>query len=358
MLKCNVAYVPGKHHKTSEDAYCVLHEPKQGLFISATADGVSSAKFGGEGAEIAVESVVNFIFENYPLDRSEILVKSLIRVAYNRALLKIKEQADSSKEELSEYDTTLMVVVFDYTTNHWYYGHVGDGSVIVQQPNGKYIELTPCQRVDQCVLPLRAGPTCWHINRINQEIVSILCCTDGVADIIRQPAIEDTDGLYVPLLMLLSDSHTIGHLKHKGITLTDLVENPKAISRNLVYTAMYRALRKYGLNKSVAQNVVGSIKKSGGLFELLDSITDDKTVLTCSTNVIPSARPPKYYMPPDWHQLSQKRRKLLYATLDTECDQTEIEDAIVTNKPQDAIQKPLLKKIKLVLDKLLRKRNV
>ncbi len=356
MLKCNVAYVPGKHHKTSEDAYCVLHE--EDLFVAAIADGVGSAKCGGEGSSLAVETVATFIVENYPLvDRNELVVKSLIRTAYQKALSNIKRQADQAKEDLAEYDTTLMVIVYDYVTSTFYYGHCGDGGIIAQQTNGKYVNLTPCQRVDQCVLTLRSGAKYWHIDRIDQEIVSIICATDGIMDKIRQPAIEDTDGLYVPLLMLLSDSNTIRYLKHKGVTLSDLVDNPKAISRNLVYTAMFRSLRKYGLNKSVAQNVMGSIKKSAGLFLLLDSITDDKTALICSTNVIPSARPPKYYMPPDWQQLFKKRRKLLYATLDAETDQTEIGDAVVTDKSQDAIRESLLKRIKLAFDKLLRKRN-
>ena len=318
MIKGSIAYARGRAHvrceKKNQDAYCILPFPDQKIWVAAVADGVGSAKHAERGSDIATETAVNFIYENLPLDHQDpISTKSMLRTAFNRALKEIKKEAYQNGHDLSDYDTTLMAVLWD--GRQGYIAHTGDGGIIALKKDGSYVELSQCQRsAEGYVIPLRAGYQYWQITELEsaEEYASILLATDGIMDQFRSRA----RGIYVPLIMLFGDPNVIEYLRKRGVSHSSLVTDPRASSR-AAYNAIYHALRKaYGFKKAVCLNIVNSVKAGDLPIKLLEAIQDDITcVCLYNTEARPSARDARYYREPDWKSLYAKRQKLLYPEL-------------------------------------------
>lgn len=356
MIGLTAAYARGKSHiragKNNQDAYCIM-PLNDNMWICAVADGVGSCKHAEDASSIAVETICHFIYENFPIDHSPISVKSMLRTAFNKALKEIYKEAEKNQDSImTEHQTTLMVVIYD--GQRGYFAHVGDGGIFGLTKDGTFTPLTTRQQTpDGYVVPLSAGYQFWEISEFTEDYASIIMATDGVADKLRNPSIDS--GIYVPL-MLLFDPHVIRYLEHANVTYSRLFADPKSTSRQIIYNAIYRALRKdYSLKKATVMNIVSSIKK-GALFRTLESIQDDITAVCCyNTEIHPKAREPKYYLEPDWASIFSKQRKLLYPDIDSDTgNKLSVEDVSVTNTPKNRINKPI-RKIKLAFGKLLKK---
>lgn len=322
MIKGYAGSATGQSHlvqgKANEDAFCVLPLPDR--WIAAVADGVGSCSHAEQASSIAVETSVTFVHENRPIDNAPISIKSLIRTAYNRALLEIKKEADKAGEPLSEYDTTLSLVVYD--GERGYFAHVGDGGIIGLRRDGTYVELSKCQRTqDGCVIPLRAGYAYWQIEEIREPLSAVFLATDGIMDKIRHPELEQ--GLYVPLLLLLADPRIIEHLRAKGVHYNEFLKDPmnSLPLPKMFYQALFHAMRRYGFKHATATNIVNSIKQNGLPHKMLDAITDDKTcVCLYNPEAYPTAREVRYYLEPDWSAVAARQQALLYPGLKVEKD--------------------------------------
>ncbi len=313
MIRGVAAYSKGKSHlkngKENQDAYCVL--PLQNMWIAAVADGVGSCQYAEKASKIAVETVANFVCDNMPIDNAPISVKSMLRTGFNRALKEIQKEAEKNNRKICEYETTLMVVIFD--GRRGYFASVGDGGIIGLKMDGTYIELTTRQQTeDGFVIPLSAGYGYWQISEIEEDLAAICLVTDGIRDKIVNAFLEQ--GLYVPLLMLFSNPYVIQFLRRKDFNYSQFVDNPSSVPRSMIYNALYYGLRREGLKKATALNIVSTIKR-GMLFDLLDNITDDKTIVCLYHDQLRAdSQGAKYYMEPNWKRIFEKRQKLLYPT--------------------------------------------
>lgn len=312
MIKGSVAYARGRSHvksgKVNQDSYCIL--PLEDKWIVAVGDGVGSTKHADKASSIATETVIRFINDNWPVDGSPISIKSMLRTAFNRALVEIRKEAERNGAPLSEYETTLMAAVYD--GKRGYYAHVGDGAIIGRRRDGTYRVLTTRQQTEDShlVVPLSAGYEFWEISELDEDFVSLLIATDGVADRMVNSSLDE--GVYVPLMMLF-DPYVIQYLSRKQVNCSKLFDDPTSVPRSTVYNAIYYALRKgYGFKKTEALEIVSSVKR-GMLFKTLAGICDDKTaVCIYNSDSPPRARDKGFYTEPDWRRMYSEKQRLLY----------------------------------------------
>ena len=325
MIKEYACSVIGKSHLRSlplracQDAYRVLTLPN-GYKVAAAADGVGSCKHADRGAQIAVKTVTDFIRDNYPLDGQSIPIKSMIRTAYSRALIEIQKEAERNHNPLSDYDTTLMVAIFGGETLYW--GHVGDGGIVVLKSDGSYVELSERQNVDGMVFPLRAGYKFWQINELNEPIASVFLATDGMMDKLRNTGLDQ--GFYVPLLMMLADPNVIHYLKKKWVDISEIVTHGHTKYNKTLLNAFYYALHKrYHFDKAVAAKLTYDIMVNQTPFDLLAEIQDDKTFVCVYDTTAPlAAQKILYYAEPNWKLVYENLQKKLYPGLYEEAPQT------------------------------------
>lgn len=332
MIREHAVSIRGKSHIQSgtvcQDAYRILTLPN-GLKVAAVADGVGSAKRAERGSQIAVKTVTDFIADNYPIDNSPISIKSMLRTAYNRALIEIQKDATRNHNSMSDYDTTLMVTIFD--GKRGYYAHVGDGAIIGLKTDGAYTEISQYQNVDGRVIPLRAGYEFWRIDEIKEPLVSILIATDGMADQFKNANLDQ--GFYIPLLMLFADPYCIQYQRRKGVNIAKVVTQGQSGYNKTLINALYHTLyRNYHLNRITCNKIVGDVMRNSTPFELLRKIQDDKTfVCLYNTAVFPKAQSTQYYAEPDWKQVSANLQKRLYPSMFEESEPVKQEE---TNQPQ------------------------
>lgn len=318
MIRGAVAYAGGTAHirtgKDNEDAYCVIPLDEH-LWIAAAGDGVGSAAHAQEASTVAVDAVCQFLCEKLltdPTARDPARMKDLLETAYAHALTAIRAQAERDRRPLSEYETTLMTVIYD--GRRCFYANAGDGGIVaLRSRDGTYTELTVRQRTDDgCVIPLSAGRSSWQIGESEEELSCVCMATDGMMDRFRLPLGQ---GFYVPLMMLFADPHTVRFLQRAGVRHSQLAENPRSVSRQLVCRAICHALRRYGMRRATVRHIVDTVR-GGALFDALERVTDDKTVVSLfCTGAAVRAREPGYYAEPDWAGIRAARQAILYPTL-------------------------------------------
>ena len=245
-----------------------------GIVIAAIADGVGSCKYSDEASQIAVNTSVNLCAEELTgADKADLA--ELIEKAFSQAERKIDELSLSRNHLLSEYDTTLSLVIYD--GKRITYGHCGDGGIIGLAESGDYIKITEPQKVDGVyVLPLR-DKSRWIFGSHEAEFVGILLATDGVYDIffpylLKGQSVE----VYIPLIRYFMDNNQI-NVSNKNI---DAVAEER-------------------------RNFINS--------ETCASITDDKTLLVLiNGEVMPKVKEESYYAEPDWDSLQMEWNKKAY----------------------------------------------
>lgn len=137
----------GKNHITRglpcQDSNKIA-ELRNGWFVAAIADGVGSAERSQEGAQTAVDTVVDFCRRYMPLDSDETNIISMLRTAFHAAMIAIYEIAEKENHSIESYDTTLSVVIFNGI--QLVYGHSGDGGIIVLDTWGNIVSITDQQK--------------------------------------------------------------------------------------------------------------------------------------------------------------------------------------------------------------------
>lgn len=117
----------GKAREMNQDSYYVSDIEKDKIKLFILADGMGGYKGGEIASSLAVNSVKEYIFNNfkkYKKDREEIL--KLINNAIEHANTVVYEKAQSDTE-LNEMGTTLDVCII--YNNKAFIGHVGDSRV-------------------------------------------------------------------------------------------------------------------------------------------------------------------------------------------------------------------------------------
>ncbi len=185
----------GKSHKVS-DTVCqdasIVKEIVGDWTVMAIADGVGSCTKSDIGSKIAVETASELCVQAFPVDGNEKAILSLMQTAFNHAMRKIAKTAKENQDDVSDYDTTLDLVIFN-GSNKLYYGHCGDGGIYVLNSSGVYTEITEVQEGEEAssVVPLRNGNTSWKFGVFEDEIAVVAAFTDGIRDKLTSPLLRD-----------------------------------------------------------------------------------------------------------------------------------------------------------------------
>lgn len=160
--------------------------------VSAVADGVGSCSNSQYGSETAAVSAVDFVTEAlqkelYKDDRQAL---DILKVAYETALEMVEKKADEMQMPFITFDTTLTVAVFNGTD--LYYGHSGDGGIVVLYADGCYEMITKRQKGEEAasVFPLR-DKECWAFGKAGKRVASLALMTDGVLDAVVDEALNN-----------------------------------------------------------------------------------------------------------------------------------------------------------------------
>jgi len=269
-----------------------------GWMAVAIADGVGSAKHSEIASKMACDTFIETCKDCITKDTQVTEIKCIIEKAYRAADQNIKDHVYKIDDMITDYDTTLSVVIYD--GKHLVYGHSGDGGIVVLTTSGDYIKVTQPQKAEDgiCVVPLRAGEKYWEFGECEAEVTSVLLATDGVYDnfmpyLLRGQPVE----LYIPLIRWFMDNNVI------GIT---------AETRELVEES----------------------RKNFLCGESCKAITDDKTVVVAfNADIMPALKDDSYYAEPDWAKLQELWNRKAYPHLykDKTKDANERDSQIVEN---------------------------
>jgi serine/threonine protein phosphatase PrpC len=139
---------------------------ENGWVVAVIADGVGSCKYSDVASSIAVDTSVRVCLDEIKTGGENVDLLMIINKAFTQAEREIDERSLSENHPLSEYDTTLSLVIYD--GKHITYGHSGDGGIIGLTNAGDYVKITtPQKKEGQFVIPLRAGKDTWIIKKKN-----------------------------------------------------------------------------------------------------------------------------------------------------------------------------------------------
>jgi hypothetical protein len=272
------------HSKTGINQDAIkIEKLDNSIIIAAVADGVGSCKYSDIASHTAVDTAVKVCIEEInATDNSEEKQCDLLKViekSFARAELEIDKISSAKNHSITDYDTTLSLVIYD--GKHITYGHCGDGGIIGLTSEGDYIKITSPQKTDgMFVIPLRKKDA-WAFGKRDEDFAGILLATDGVYDTFFPYLLKGQDvEIYVPLAHFFMDND---FLKVTDESSRANIENERT--------------------------------------EYLDSeacvsITDDKTLVVLINSVItPKRKTDDYYKEPDWETLQLKWNKKAYPHL-------------------------------------------
>ena len=250
-----------------------------GAVIAAIADGVGSCAYSDIASSIAVDISARVCADEITSNGDGCDMLNVIEKAFTQAEREIDKRSLSDNHPITEYDTTLSLVIFD--GKHISYGHCGDGGIIGLTVDGNYVKITSPQKSEGIyVIPLRAGKDTWIIGRAKEEFAGILLATDGVYDtffpyLLKGQPVE----IYVSLIRYFMDNNI----------LNASVETIESIEKE----------RKEYLDSAACA-----------------SITDDKTIrVLINGDIQPKLKEDSYYAAPDWDALQLEWNKKAYPHL-------------------------------------------
>ena len=319
MIKQYAFSIQGKSHieqsKPCQDSHKII-VLGNGYTVAVAADGVGACSKADIGSNLAVDTVCDFIFDNFPIDNNPLAVKSMIRCAYNKALIEIDKRSKADNIPIEEYDTTLMLVIVN-ENGEGCYASVGDGGIIGLTEFGTYKFINSTQNFEGTVIPLRLGADYWQIDDLPEAMASICICTDGVLSAFNRKYIDGE--FYVPLLMLFADPNCINMYSEFNISPDDIFDNTDKSNEDLkkTFDCLYKVCTDiYDFNKEDTVNNLSNIIKNGVFVKLINDVNDDKTLLCIyRDNVIPEPKSWDYYKEPEWDKILSSINKKLYPHL-------------------------------------------
>lgn len=263
-----------KNNIVCQDAHYIMKISDQ-CVIAAVADGLGSECYSDTASKIASQTAVEYCAERYSPDLSDEDVNNLIAQAFRISQCMIEETCQKNRHEITDYDTTLDLVIFN--SGLVYFGHAGDSGIIVQTDDGLYAPLTTQDRDEMG----RVFPLCfeerWTFGKAEKNVASVMLCTDGIFEIIFPFLLRDQNpSIYVALAQFFMDGEQLGFEEN----------GEDAVRADM--TAFIENLQESQVN-------------------------DDKTVVVlCDTSIRVTRQDETYYAVPDWERLTREHREKFF----------------------------------------------
>ena len=238
-----------EHNIVCQDAH-YIKKLSDNCIVAAVADGLGSEKYTDVASKVATETAVEMCAEKYSPELDEYATIDLIRQSFRIAQSRIEEIAKENGHEVTQYDTTLDLVIF--TRGKMFYGHAGDSGIVAL---------------------LTCFDDRWVFGVYKKEVASVFLATDGMLEtlfpvLLRSQPVK----IYVALAQYFMDRDRLG--------FEELGES------------------------SVAEKMSEYIASIPG-----EQVNDDKTVVVlCDDDIEVNRQPDEYYAVPDWPKLEQERR--------------------------------------------------
>ncbi|MCA1916394.1 PP2C family serine/threonine-protein phosphatase [Methanospirillum hungatei] len=191
-IACGASVAGTRHIRDQipcEDAWAGVILPD--ALIIAVADGLSSAEYGGKGADIAVSSSVRDATDAYKPGEQDI--PALIRSAMSAGREAIHDHALSEGLHISSFATTLLLAVL--TPDGAFCGHIGDGAcVALSEGEASLLSVPGTAEYANETAVLTAQTWESHCRISHRAADAIICATDGC----QGALIRREDGAYVP----------------------------------------------------------------------------------------------------------------------------------------------------------------
>ena len=307
----------GKAHdksgKPCQD-YSKVEQIDDNIIVAITADGVGSAARAEVGSYEAVEAIMEFLQQNTTDMASGGLLYTL-KEAYTYALSRIRKRVQEEQGLEKDYDTTLDVGILK--DNVLYYGHVGDGGIIVRNFSGKFEAVTSAQKGadGNSVIPLRFEEH-WVFGK-KKDVSAVLLMTDGIWDICNPYLLRFADeGVYKNIIRIFSDYNCYRRCENAELLMQDTA---RLFLQNKLTQKGYRKLLLEALpdNLKKEKNAIAkSIGKRCYPLELMKYVQDDKTVaVIVNTDIDVFEMPQNYYMEEKWGEYQETWNRLAYPGL-------------------------------------------
>ncbi|MDD3574937.1 MAG: PP2C family serine/threonine-protein phosphatase, partial [Methanospirillum sp.] len=195
-IACGASVAGTRHIQNQnpcEDAWAKAILPC--ALVIAVADGLSSAEFGGKGAEIAVNSCVRNAVELLRTDEEdeEQDIITVIRTAAGAGREKIGEHAIMNEMDISSFATTLLMTVL--TPDGVVCGHIGDGACVTLSEDVVSLLSVPGHARYANETAVLTGKNWDSQFRISSGAASaVICATDGC----QGALVRRENGSYMP----------------------------------------------------------------------------------------------------------------------------------------------------------------
>lgn len=293
---------------------CALVTLPNGWLMAAVADGVGSEARAEVGSFIAAEAVTSFCARFWGTDTAASSVLDLLCAGYKHAYGCIALRARNDDRPLHEYGTTLHAAVF--SGSKVYYGHAGDGGLLVMDSQGSYHNCTEPQKGQdgESVVTLLAGSESWEFGVV-EDVISAMLMTDGVYDKLASKALKrfwnGVDNCLASWFL-----SPWGFDRGNEALTVDLEALAAAFGNatpNAFYPRLARAIAQgedeEGAQRFVAEHVLQGNRPLRTLQEIQDDIS---VAILMDTSRKPDRRPWDDYRPPDWADINRRIASELY----------------------------------------------
>lgn len=175
------------------------------IIVAAIADGVGSCALSDYGAEVAVNSSLDYLekyfseemrSDGFEFDNPSHMGKAL-REMMQFALSSVEKKAIEMEQLVYSFQSTLTVGVYDGKT--LYFAHAGDDGIVVLNTEGTYAMVTTRHKGDEAssVYPLQSKNT-WQFGKVDNTVAFVMA-TDGVLDAFVRTAVEN-NRVYYPFI--------------------------------------------------------------------------------------------------------------------------------------------------------------
>ncbi len=322
----------GTSHKESEivcQDYSKSERLNNNWYFGAIADGVGSAIYSNIGSQNAVEAAFDFFKTRITENDSYEEIISLLKLCYRYSLDTVFKVSQKMEKPISEFDTTLDVVLYNGEKLLW--GHSGDGGIIGEKNDGTFYSITSRQKGSDSVsvIPLRGGEETWEFG-MEENIASVLMVTDGMLDGLFIPVLLNIplnkkeldnnsfkkNNVYVSAAIFFMNpysSYKCAEANYSDNLIKQFVKNGTNVNDQKLFLACLKNAYNNIFKPEIADKIIQECDKYYNFISGLNEITDDKTVLCImndnkriiSDNI-------NYYREPDWEWRTNLYNALLY----------------------------------------------